>query len=550
MLTTTGFVGLTDSQGIVCLMVSADDPSNWPKYFGILTEFNPVNTANIDVSVVFIPPGGPPWVMLEAFTDLSLKATDSNYVKTQLNLLSRLISVPASYQPPAPGSLSALPTVPTTLTSAGTVSLLDTSNNAYLTLQATPPATWPPLFGVLAQGNQQTPGVFNLVVVYNPSSAGAGVNLPVTVELFNQVSFSTVSTQFSSGSALISVTSFDDEPNASLSAYDLMNFDASDAVPAITLTGTLNEVVTTWTPVQDLLEDSATTPHFVVEVEYTGAATLRFGDNINGRSPDTGTLFSASYRIGNGSSGNVGAESLVCLAAADARIQSCTNWLPAVGGTDPETNNQIRKRAPQAFLTQERAVIMSDYEAAAESNSQIDQAVATLRWTGSWYTVFIAAEPQGGGTLTPSLQKSIQQNVDLYRLAGHDVQVESPDYVSLEIALTVCVDSNYVRSNVKQSLLQVLGSGLLPNGQKGLFYPDSFTFGQTVYLSPMYAAARTVAGVVSVTATTFQPQGVDDGSGYLAAGEIKLGGFQVARLANDPSFPDRGQLTLNMEGGK
>ena len=66
--------------------------------------------------------------------------------------------------------------------------------------------------------------------------------------------------------------------------------------------------------------------------------------------------------------GNVGAESLIYLAAADARIQSCRNPIAATGGTDPETNDQIRRRAPQAFLTQERAVTMADYAAMTALN--------------------------------------------------------------------------------------------------------------------------------------------------------------------------------------
>jgi hypothetical protein len=52
-----------------------------------------------------------------------------------------------------------------------------------------------------------------------------------------------------------------------------------------------------------------------------------------------------------------------------------------------------------------------------------------------------------------------------------------------------------------------------------------------------------------VTATQFQPQGVNT-TQYLAAGRIKLGSLQVARLDNDPDYPDHGQLTLIMQGGK
>jgi hypothetical protein len=70
-----------------------------------------------------------------------------------------------------------------------------------------------------------------------------------------------------------------------------------------------------------------------------------------------------------------------------------------------------------------------------------------------------------------------------------------------------------------------------------------------VYLSPVYAAARKVSGVRTVTASVFQPQGMNSPV-YLQTGEIKIGAFQVARLQNDRNFPDHGRLTLVMEGGK
>ena len=147
------------------------------------------------------------------------------------------------------------------------------------------------------------------------------------------------------------------------------------------------------------------------------------------------------------------------------------------------------------------------------------------------------------------MSKTLKRGLERYRLAGQDLEIDSPQYVSLEIALTVCVDPAYFMSDVEQALLQLLSNRILPNGQKGLFYPDNFTFGQTVYLSPLYAAARSVAGVTAVTATTFQPQGVATGQ-YLDAGEMKLAALQIARLDNDRNFPDHGQLTLLMEGGK
>ena len=109
----------------------------------------------------------------------------------------------------------------------------------------------------------------------------------------------------------------------------------------------------------------------------TAPRYLRFGDDINGRNPGSRNAFSrASYRIGNGTAGNVGAESLSSLRRR-RRAHSSVHAIrsPATGGIDPETNDQIRRRAPQAFLTQERAVTMADYAAMTELNPQVDRAV-------------------------------------------------------------------------------------------------------------------------------------------------------------------------------
>lgn len=566
LLGNSGAASLTDANGFVSLLTQVANPAGWPSLFGVVVRQNAATATNIDLTVVYGPRGGAAGVSapvpVEHFTNLSFAPAASNYVAAQINSLSNLIRVPSSYTPPT-SALSGFPTPPTMLAANQTVTLTDLSDPAvvYLILQTTPAQGWPAAVGVLVQGLETSPPTFNLAVVYYPASP-VGVTLPVTLEQFTSLAQTTLAPQVNGTSQLIAVQSFAGTPNIALTAQDLINVDPRDAVPQINLQGTYEGIITPWNPQQDLLSSGPTDRVFVVEIESEGTAYLRFatpGDptlplETNGLAPPSGTTFVASYRIGNGAAGNVGAESLKFFAPPDARIQSCSNPLPAAGGTDPETNDQIRRRAPQAFLSQapstlERAVTMADYEAIAENNPQVNQAVASLRWTGSWHTVFIAVEPHGGGNLTPALQETVSNTVETYRLAGQDVQLESPQYVSLQIALSVQVDDNYFRSDVEESLLQVLGNRILPNGQKGFFYPDNFTFGQTVYLSPIYAAARSVAGVSGVMATQFQPQGVN-AARYLSAGEIKLGSLQVARLENDPSYPNHGQLTLSMQGGR
>jgi uncharacterized phage protein gp47/JayE len=576
LLGSSGSVDLQDAAGLAALRVQSTNPAGWPPLFGVAARQNATTATNIDLTVVYNPPGGAAGmgaaVAVEHFTNLSFKPTDSNYVATQLNSFSNFIRVPSTYSAPT-AALSGFPATPTMLVAGQTVTLTDLGSPAvpYLIVQPTAALGWPASVGVLVQGLETSPPALNLAMVYYPASP-VGVALPVRLEQFNDLAQGTLAPQINAASRLISVQSFVGTPNVALAAQNLINVDPNAAIPQIVLQGTYEGITTPWNPLQDLLGSGPTDPVFVVEIESDGTAFVRFATpgeptagaqaadgpasplETNGLVPPSGTAFAASYRIGNGSAGNVGAESLKYLAAADARIQSCRNPLPASGGTDPETNDQIRRRAPQAFLSQApgtlaRAVTMADYEAVAQNNAQVNRAVASLRWTGSWYSVFIAVEPQGGGELEQGLLQTVSDTVETCRLAGQDLQLESPQYVSLQIALSVQVDDNYFRSDVEESVLQVLGNQLLPNGQKGLFYADNFTFGQSVYLSPIYAAVRSVAGVASVMATQFQPQGVNT-TQFLSTGEIKLGSLQVARLENDPSYPNHGQLTVSMQGGR
>ena len=374
-----------------------------------------------------------------------------------------------------------------------------------------------------------------------------GVAIPAVVEQFFGMRLATVAGATRAGSSLITVRSFQDQPNPTLSASELMTYDAAQAVPSIELTGIHESASSNWSAVPDLLVSGPADPAFVVEVETDGTAHLRFGDSTNGLFPASGTEFTAEYRVGNGTAGNVGAGTLTKF--ANPLIDSCVNPMAASGGVDPETADQIRRRAPQAFLIQERAITMADYATMAETSPQVEDAAAVLRWTGSWYTAFVTAEPAGGGDLSAPRRKALTRYLNRYRLAGQDIKVEGPDYVSLEISLTVCVDPAYFQSHVASSLRNVLGSGILPDGQPAFFAPGRFLLGQTVYLSPIYRAARSVAGVRTVTADVFQPQGVDT-KVFLNRGAIPLGPTQVARMDNDPSLPDHGQLTLVLEGGK
>jgi hypothetical protein len=328
-----------------------------------------------------------------------------------------------------------------------------------------------------------------------------------------------------------------------------IRLNARDIAPVVRLSSKKDLDTHTWEARSDLLNSAASDPHFVPEIEDDGATRLRFSNTGHALRPDSGTSFKATYRVGNGPDGNVGADAVHHIVSADPRILKARNPLPAAGGTAPETKEQIRRRAPQAFRTQQRAVTPEDYARVTELHADVQRAAATLRWTGSWYTVFVTVDRKGGVLLDDTFKSALRRHVDRYRMAGHDLEFDDPRFVSIELDIQVCVAPEYFREHVKQALLRVFSRQALSDGLRGMFHPDNFSFGEPVYLSPLYAAAHAVPGVESVRIDKFQRQGVDD-TQYLDDGKLSLGRLEIARLDNDPSFPEHGILRLNMGGGK
>lgn len=323
----------------------------------------------------------------------------------------------------------------------------------------------------------------------------------------------------------------------------------ADALPELALESVYETRTAEWMPKRDMLNSGPDKTEFVVEVEADSTAYLRFGDGQHGYRPDAGTKFSASYRVGNGTAGNVGADSITHVVRNDSALVAIRNPLAARGGVDPETIEDVRQRAPFAFRTQERAVTPDDYARMTERNDEVQRAAATFRWTGSWRTVFVSVDRLGGTDVDAAFEQKIVSHLEKYRMAGHDLEVDAPRLVSLEVELFVCVKPDYFRTHVQAGLLEVFSNRILPDGRRGVFHPDNFTFGQPVYLSKLYAAAQAVEGVDSVQVTVFQRQGITSNAA-LDAGKLELGRLEIARLDNDPNFPEHGVFRLKLDGGK
>jgi hypothetical protein len=332
-----------------------------------------------------------------------------------------------------------------------------------------------------------------------------------------------------------------------LSAVAALTQDPHAAVPAVALHSSIGD----WHAQPDLLASDPTARDLVVEMDEGGQAELRFGDGKLGEPPVA--HMTAVYRVGRGLSGNVGAETIAQVMTSTTGLQRVRNPLAATGGADPESLDEVKQYAPQAFRVQERAVTEADYANCAERHPEVLRAVATRRWTGSWYTVFLTVERAHGLLVDDAFRDEITTFIEQFRLAGEDLEIEPPVFVPLALVLVVCVAPGYFRDQIAQELKKVFSTATRSDGTPAFFAPDQFRFGQPVYLSQVIAAVMSVAGVDWIDPT--DPAFVFQRAGEVAAGEIAQGyiamnRLEIAQCQSSPSAPEHGQVTFILHGGQ
>ena len=290
---------------------------------------------------------------------------------------------------------------------------------------------------------------------------------------------------------------------------------------------------------------------FSYDYDGDGGDTIRFGDDVFGQVPQTGSVFQVTYRVGGGAIGNVSADSITIVdPSAAGVITTATNPFAAQGGVDEESDLSVRRLAPQAFRASRLFDVRpEDYQATAQTLPWVLRAGTVFRWTGSWLTVFTTADPRGTESITVAQQADLINLLNRYRLAGYESYVPAPRFVSIDLIITVCAQPTAFRGDVEAAVLFALSASKAPDGTTGFFYLDRFTFGTPLERSAMEAAIQAAYGVAGVVSILYRQRGVTPI--YIDLPDtLDVHTDEILRVDNDPSRPERGTLKIIVKGGK
>jgi len=120
--------------------------------------------------------------------------------------------------------------------------------------------------------------------------------------------------------------------------------------------------------VDNLVLASGTEEVYELSVDDQDRVIIRFGDNLNGKVPPSGTL-NVIYRVGGGTKGNIATGYIDTTVTGTIGLFSVsvftTNYEPGLGGAERESLDEIRINAPAFFRTNDTATTEQDYDTLA-----------------------------------------------------------------------------------------------------------------------------------------------------------------------------------------
>lgn len=264
-----------------------------------------------------------------------------------------------------------------------------------------------------------------------------------------------------------------------------------------------------WTQVQHLLDYGPKDLVYTVTTDEFDNVFINFGDGISGAIPTLNLAVRAEYVVGTGSLGNVAANTLtsfvfvpglseVELTGFQAQV-SVTNVAAAVGGANPESNEQIRFAAPLALKSSNRAVTLADYENLAVTVTGVGKANAVANvWTS--VTLYISPSRNSGDTdPAPGLDENgdptqeyfrLKEDVETFledkKLIGTTVSIQPPVYQDIVVQIQYVKLPQYTATEVETALrLLILNE----------FSYSQMSFQQTLYPQDFEYKAQQSIGV-------------------------------------------------------
>jgi hypothetical protein len=242
-----------------------------------------------------------------------------------------------------------------------------------------------------------------------------------------------------------------------------------------------NTYTTEYALATDITEVRSNSTVYFVEEDMESDYTIYFGDDYIGRKPKNGNIIICTYVDTVGSQANsissfVAKDPIGGLFSNNVRISTANS---SFGGTDKESIDDVRFRAPRNYTVQNRAVISSDYEILLSKDFPNIESVSV--WGGEdndpvvYGKVFISVKPKGNYYVSNLDKENIKNSlIGTRNVLTVIPEIVDPDYVFLILKIKITYNTNLttltsdaIQTLVRQAISDYVDREL--NGFNSLF---------------------------------------------------------------------------------
>ena len=242
------------------------------------------------------------------------------------------------------------------------------------------------------------------------------------------------------------------------------------------------------------------------------ALITQIGDFINNNSlgitlSPNNTLF-IKYRVGGGANTNIGQGVITNVGLmnmiVNGPVQSINNSvktslqvnnpIPALGGKDAPSIEEVRNLIRYNFAAQNRAVTIKDYQtiiATMDGQFGVPYRVGVMETQNKIqiYVMGLNGSGQLDNTSNSVLKENIATYLSDYRMLNDYVEVVDARIVNISFQIDVFVDKNYSSSQIVSQIVTSVNSYMSI---------ANFDMGENIYLGNLYEVINNVNGVLNV----------------------------------------------------
>lgn len=263
-----------------------------------------------------------------------------------------------------------------------------------------------------------------------------------------------------------------------------------------------NGTVEEWLAVNDPIERYGANDKVVEVIFIDNRVVFRFGDDVTGKAPTSGSVIEFKFRVGGGRRGRIGINQIeksltvTPLPPASAPVPVLfRNIVPSRGGFDKETLEEAKRRAPRDYSLQRSITTAEDYAQAATSYSHpnygtVKKAIATLRSdiNANLVEIFALSEGPDGLPTKPSqgLKLGLTTYISDLNVCTDTIQILDGETKPVDIEMNVIINRNADASVVRDRVESAI---------TGFFSIDNWEMGEALYISNLIDVVSAIDGV-------------------------------------------------------